>query len=98
MRGIESTAGIDKLATAKAVNRIKLHQNRKKPSVLRVPPEQRNDLRELLRGCVWTKRGSLTARERNPLLVSVFVVRNLHSLEVPAVGNASSREASSKQP
>ena len=48
MRGIESTAGIDKLATTKAMNSTK------------IPPEQRNDLRELC-GCVLdTKRGILT--------------------------------------
>ena len=39
-RGIESTAGIDKLATTKVMNSTK------------TPPEQRNDLRELLCGCV----------------------------------------------
>ena len=44
MRGIESTAGIDKLATTKAMNSTK------------IPPEQRNDLRELLCGCVWTQK------------------------------------------
>ena len=34
-------AGIDKLATSKAMNSTKM------------PAEQRNDLRELLCGCVW---------------------------------------------
>ena len=65
MRGIESTVGIDKLTTTKAMNGTKM------------PPEQRNDLRELLCGCVWKqKKGSLTARERKPLCVC-FAVRNL---------------------
>ena len=44
MRGIESMAGIDKLAATKAMNSTKIH------------PEQRNDLRELLCGCVWTQK------------------------------------------
>ena len=44
MTGIESTAGIDKLATTKAM------------SSTVVPPEQRNDLRELLCGCIWTQK------------------------------------------
>ena len=43
MRGIESTAGIDKLATTKAMNGTKIQ------------PEQRNELRELLCGCVCTQ-------------------------------------------
>ena len=64
MRGIESTAGIDKLAAAKAKNSTK------------IPPEQRHDLRELLCGCVWTQRGNLTAKEQSPLCVC-FVVENL---------------------
>ena len=44
MTGIETTAGIDKLATTKAMN-----------SAI-IPPEQRNDLRELLCGCIWTQK------------------------------------------
>ena len=44
MRGIESTAGTDKLAATKAMNSTK------------IPPEQRNDLRELHCGCVWTQK------------------------------------------
>ena len=44
MKGIESVAGIDKLATSIAMNSTK------------IPPEQRNDLRELLCGCVWTQK------------------------------------------
>ena len=56
MRGVESTAGIDKLATTNAMISTKM------------PPDQRNDFEH--------KRGSLTARERNPLCVC-FVVRNL---------------------
>ena len=44
MRGIESTAGIDKVATTKVMNSTK------------IPPEQRNGLRELLGGCVWTHK------------------------------------------
>ena len=44
MRGIESMAGIDKLATSQAMNSTK------------IAPEQRNDLRELLCGCVWTQK------------------------------------------
>ena len=44
MTGIETTAGIDKLATTKAMNSAM------------IPPEQRNDLRELLCGCIWTQK------------------------------------------
>ena len=44
MKGIESTGGIDQLATTKVVNGTK------------IPPKQRNDLRELLCGCVWTQK------------------------------------------
>ena len=65
MRSIESMAGIDTLATNTAMNCTKIH------------PEQRNDLRELLCGCVWTqKRGSLIAKMES-LLCALFEVRNL---------------------
>ena len=50
MRGIESTAGIDKLATTETMNGTK------------IPPEQRNDLRELLCGCVWTQKRQFDCR------------------------------------
>ena len=60
MRGIESMAGIDKLAAAKAMNSTE------------IPPEQRNDLRELLCGCVWTHKMHL----KTPLRL-FFVVRKL---------------------
>ena len=56
MRGIESTAGIDKLAITKASNSTK------------IPPEQRNDLRELLCGCVWTQKRQFDCqRAESPL-------------------------------
>ena len=48
MRVIESMAGIDKLATSKAMNSTK------------IPPEQRNDLRALLCGCVFAMERTLS--------------------------------------
>ena len=80
MRGIESIAGIDKLATTKVMNSTK------------IPPEQRNDLRELLVTVFGHRRGSLTARERNPLCLFCGEEPEDEEhmlLEVPAVGNAS---------
>ena len=65
MRGIESTAGIDKLATTKAMNSTK------------IPTEQRNDFRELLCGCVWTQKGQFDCQRAENLLCVCFVVRNL---------------------
>ena len=56
MSGIESTEGIDKLATIKAVNSTK------------IPPEQRNDLRELHGGCVSTQKRQFDCQRAESLL------------------------------
>ena len=56
MRAIESTAGIDKLATTKLIHSTKN------------PPDQRNALRELLCGCVWTQKRQFDCqRAESPL-------------------------------
>ena len=64
MRGIESTAGIDKVATTEVMNSTK------------IPPEQRNDLRELLCGCVWTHKRQFDCQRAESLCVC-FVVSNM---------------------
>ena len=84
MTGIETTAGIDKLATTKAMNSAM------------IPPEQRNDLRELLCGCIWTQKRQFDCQSAESPMESLLWRgtrgRGTHALEMPAVGEASPGE------